>query len=216
MDLKMPGTDLHAELLKTKKRSKTNQYINIDLSLDYKLDKINSDRIFHISDIKKICIDYRLRFLDFELFKGKVPDEAYKNLKSFYSDHKEIKREIKMMAPSSLFQLENYDDPLMFASLGNDYFYLIHKWGNDLSFFRKIMMWPFKSLYNIIIFMCFISLFITLIIPKDLFQYENNPGAEFFITYLFVLKSVIAIFIYYGFALGKNFNEYIWNRKFYN
>ena len=185
MDLKMPGTDLHAELLKTKKRSKINQDINIDLSLDYKLDKINSDRIFHISDIKKICIDYRLRFLDFELFKGKVPDEAYKNLKSFYSDHKKIKREIKMMAPSSLFQLENYDDPLMFASLGNDYFYLIHKWGNDLSFFRKIMMWPFKSLYNIIIFMCFISLFLTLIIPKDLFQYENNPGAEFFITYLY-------------------------------
>ena len=102
----MPGTDLHAELLKTKKRSKTKQDINIDLSLDYKLDKINSDRIFHISDIKKICIDYRLRFLDFELFKGKVPDEAYKNLKSFYSDHKEIKREIKMMAPSSLFQLD--------------------------------------------------------------------------------------------------------------
>ena len=32
----------------------------------------------------------------------------------------------------------------------------------------------------------------------------------------FVVKSVIAIFIYYGFALGKNFNEYIWNRKFYN
>ena len=96
-----------------------------------------------------------------------------------------------MMAPSSLFQLENYDDPLMFASLGNDYFYLIHKWGNDLSFFRKIMMWPFKSLYNIIIFMCFISLFLTLIIPKDLFQYENNPGAEFFITYLFVfIRSV--------------------------
>ena len=216
MELKMPGTDLHAELLKTKRKSKAKLNIDIDLSLDFKLDKINSDRIFHISDIKKICIDYRLRFLDVNLFKGHVPDEAYKNLKVFYSNHNEIKREIKMMAPSSLFQLENYDDPLMFASLGNDYFYLIHKWGNDLSFFRKIMMWPFKSLYNIIIFMCIISLFLTLIIPKDLFQYENNPGAEFFITYLFILKSVIAIFIYYGFALGKNFNEYIWNRKFYN
>ena len=154
MELKMPGTDLHAELLKTKRKSKAKLNIDIDLSLDFKLDKINSDRIFHISDIKKICIDYRLRFLDFNLFKGHVPDEAYKNLKVFYSSHKEIKREIKMMAPSSLFQLENYDDPLMFASLGNDYFYLIHKWGNDLSFFRKIMMWPFKSLYNIIIFMC--------------------------------------------------------------
>ena len=68
MDFKMPGTDLHVELLKTKKRSKIRRDINIDLSLDYKLDKINSDRIFHISDIKKIYIDYRLRFLDFELF----------------------------------------------------------------------------------------------------------------------------------------------------
>ena len=191
MELKMPGTDLHAELLKTKRKSKAKLNIDIDLSLDFKLDKINSDRIFHISDIKKICIDYRLRFLDFNLFKGHVPDEAYKNLKVFYSSHKEIKREIKMMAPSSLFQLENYDDPLMFASLGNDYFYLIHKWGNDLSFFRKIMMWPFKSLYNIIIFMCIISLFLTLIIPKDLFQYENNPGAEFFITYLFILNLLL-------------------------
>ena len=95
MDFKMPVTDLHVELLKTKKRSKIRQDINIDLSLDYRPDKIDSDRVFHISDIKKICIDYRLRFLDFELFKGKVPDEAYKNLKSFYSEHKELKREIK-------------------------------------------------------------------------------------------------------------------------
>ena len=106
MELKMPGTDLHAELLKTKRKSKARSNIDINLSLDFKLDKINSDRIFHISDIKKICIDYRLRFLDFNLFKGHVPDEAYKNLKVFYSNHKEIKREIKMMAPSSLFQLE--------------------------------------------------------------------------------------------------------------
>ena len=48
------------------------------------------------------------------------------------------------MAPSKLFKLKNADDPLLFASLGSDYFYLIDKWGNDLSYFRKISMWPFK------------------------------------------------------------------------
>ena len=47
-----------------------------------------------------------------------------------------------------------------------------------------------------------ISLFLTAIIPDGLFFYKNNPGVEFFITFLFVLKSVIAIFIYYGFS-GK-------------
>ena len=41
----MPGTDLHAELLKTKRKSKAKLNIDIDLSLEFKLDKINSDRI---------------------------------------------------------------------------------------------------------------------------------------------------------------------------
>ena len=213
MDFKMPGTDLHVELLKTKKRSKIRRDINIDLSLDYKLDKINSDRIFHISDIKKICIDYRLRFLDFELFKASVPDEAYKNLKSFYSEHKELKREIKMMAPSSLFQLENYDDPLMFASLGNDYFYLIHKWGNDLSPFRKLLMWPFKNILNLIVFMIILSLFLTEITPAGLFS-KSASVSSFFMIFFFMFKAVASRFIFYGFSLGKNFNKYIWNNKY--
>ena len=42
MELKMPGTDLHAELLKTKRKSKAKPNIDIKLSLDFKLDKIAS------------------------------------------------------------------------------------------------------------------------------------------------------------------------------
>ena len=45
MDFKMPGTDLHLELLKTKKRSKIRRDIYIDLSLDYKLDKILKNEV---------------------------------------------------------------------------------------------------------------------------------------------------------------------------
>lgn len=213
--INLPKINLYNELLTVKKRSNKDENKSI-FKLKFNPSKLRSEKLFHVEDIRKICIDYRLRFLDVKLFKGKIPNEAIKKLEEFKNQHKNLDLELKIMAPSKLFELENYDDPLLFAKLEDGYYYLIHKWGNDLSFFRKIMMWPFKSLYNIIIFMCFISLFLTLIIPKDLFQYENNPGAEFFITYLFVLKSVIAIFIYYGFALGKNFNEYIWNRKFYN
>ena len=124
--------------------------------------------------------------------------------------------DLKIMAPSKLFKLKNADDPLLFASLGNDYFYLIDKWGNDLSYFRKISMWPFKSLTNILIFLVFLSILATLIIPKGIFVYDKEPLTEFFITYLFVLKSVIAIVIFFGFSLGKNFNTAIWNRKYFN
>ena len=41
------------------------------------------------------------------------------------------------MAPSALFRLEKTDDPLLFVPLGNNYYYLVHKWGNDLHPFSQ-------------------------------------------------------------------------------
>ena len=172
--------------------------------------------MFHVDQIRKICIDYRLRFLDFNFFKGGVPDEAYTKLKEFELNHPDLDLNIKMMAPTKLFQLENYDDPLMFVSLGNNYYYLIHKWGNDMSYFRKMFMWPFKNIYNILVYIAIISLFFTTFVPDGIFFYKNNPEIQFFVVFLFMFKSLAAIFIYFGFAMGKNFNENIWNSKFYN
>ena len=210
MEITLPKTDLHSELIKSKRISK------IKIDLDYNPDKIDSNRLFHVDQIRKICIDYRLRFLDFNFFKGGVPDEAYTKLKEFELNHPDLDLNIKMMAPTKLFQLENYDDPLMFVSLGNNYYYLIHKWGNDMSYFRKLFMWPFKNIYNILVYIAIISLFFTTFVPDGIFFYKNNPEIQFFVVFLFMFKSLAAIFIYFGFAMGKNFNENIWNSKFYN
>lgn len=215
MEISLPKTNLYNELLKVKgKSSLINK--NSFFEFEYNISKIDSNKLFHVNQIKKICIDYRLRFLELNLFKGKVPKKAYQNLEKFKADHPNLKFDLKIMAPSKLFELENYDDPLLFASLGNGYYYLIHKWGNDLSFFRKISVWPFKNLVNILTFISIISLVITALVPGNIFYYDGKPGTQFFITFLFILKSVIAIFIYYGFSLGKNFNEFIWNRKYFN
>lgn len=210
MEITLPKTDLHSELIKSKRISK------IKIDLDYNPDKIDSNRLFHVDQIRKICIDYRLRFLDFNFFKGGVPDEAYTKLKEFELNHPDLDLNIKMMAPTKLFKLENYDDPLMFVSLGNNYYYMIHKWGNDMSYFRKLFMWPFKNIYNILIYIAIISLLFTSFVPDGIFFYKNNPEIQFFVVFLFMFKSLAAIFIYFGFAMGKNFNENIWNSKFYN
>ena len=210
MEITLPKTDLHFELIKSKRVSK------IKIDLDYNPDKIDSNRLFHVDQIRKICIDYRLRFLDFNFFKGGVPDEAYTKLKEFELNHPDLDLNIKMMAPTKLFKLENYDDPLMFVSLGNNYYYLIHKWGNDMNYFRKIFMWPFKNIYNILVYIAIISLFFTTFVPDGIFFYKNNPEIQFFVVFLFMFKSLAAIFIYFGFSMGKNFNENIWNSKFYN
>ena len=212
-------TNLQTELFKIKKKSSNNSLLydfNLSSFSDFNYEKLKSNKIYHISDIKKTCIDYRLRFLNFKYFKGDIPGHAKTKVKNFKNDHRQNILDLKIMAPSKLFKLKNADDPLLFTSLGNDYFYLIDKWGNDLSYFRKISMWPFKSLTNILIFVSIISVFLTMLIPKGIFVYDSSPKSEFFITYLFMLKSVIAIVIFFGFSLGKNFNTAIWNRKYFN
>ena len=91
-----------------------------------------------------------------------------------------------MMAPSKLFELENYDDPLMFVSLDNDYYYLIHKWGNDMSYFRKLLMWPFKNILNLIVFMIILSLFLTEITPAGLFSKSASVSSFFMLSLIHI------------------------------
>lgn len=179
------------------------------------LDLLDTDRIFHVDHIKAICIDYRLRFLDSKLFKGSVPYEAAIKIKELEKEHKTVIEGFKIMAPSKLFKLENADDPLLFAPIGNGYYYLIHKWGNDLSPYRKLAVLPFKSFENLMILTALVSFFASFLVPKGLFSIETS-GVQFLLTFLFMFKSVAAVVLYYSFAAGKNFNSVIWDSKYSN
>ncbi|UJH67558.1 hypothetical protein [Allomuricauda sp. SCSIO 65647] len=178
-------------------------------------DLLDTENIFHIDQIKKICIDYRLRFLDTKYFKGKFPPSAVSKIKKLERDHGTQLKGFKIMAPSRLFKLEDKDDPLLFAPLGNGYYYLVHKWGNDLHPLRKLLVWPFKGIGNLIILVLLISYISTLLIPNGLFS-KSSSSSEFWIIFFFVFKCIASIVIFYGFALGKNFNPAIWNSKYFN
>ena len=106
-------------------------------SNNFDFDQLETQRIFHLNQIRKVCIDYRLRFLDLKYFKGNIPKEGINKITQLEKEHQTSLEGFKIMAPSVLFRLKKTDDPLLFVPLGNNYFYLVHKWGNDLSFFRK-------------------------------------------------------------------------------
>ncbi len=180
-----------------------------------KFELLESAKIFHLSDIERICIDYRLRFLNSSYFKAELPYEAISKIKYLEKIHKTKLEGFKIMAPAKLFKLENADDPLLFAPIGNQYFYLIHTWGKDLQPFRKLLMWPFKQLENFIVLLLIISLIFTALIPEGMFSYEQTP-AEFFMIYFFMFKWIAGMALFFGFKKGKNFSEAIWRSKFYN
>ena len=191
------------------------QHSETGRSNDFDFDQLESHRIFHIEQIRKICIDYRLRFLESRYFKGVIPVEAMEEIQRLEADHNTAIKGFKIIAPSRLFRLEDKDDPLLFAPIGNGYYYLIHKWGNDLHPLRKLFAWPFKSIGNLTALVLLISYLTTLLVPDGLFT-RNGGATEFWITFFFMFKSIAAVVIFYGFALGKNFNPAIWNSKYFN
>ncbi len=181
----------------------------------FKLDKMESGKIYHLSDIERICIDYRLRFLSSSYFKAELPFEAIIKIKQLEKIHGIKLRGFKIMAPAKLFKLENADDPLLFAPISNDYYYLIHSWGKDLHPFRKILMWPFKQLENFMFLLLFASLIGTLLIPEGMFS-QQQTTTEFIMIYFFMFKWLAGLSIFFGFKKGLNFSEAIWRSKFYN
>ena len=182
-------------------------------SFDFNI--LETKHIYHIDQIKDICVDYRLRFLDSKYFKGKLPYEALSKIKALEKSHHTQLKGFKIIAPSKLFKLENADDPLLFAPIGNGYYYLVHKWGNDLNPFRKLLMWPYKNFVNLIFTVFVVSIFATALFPEGIFS--NKPNAsQAGMIFFFMFKAIAAMVLYYGFAAGKNFNKAIWNSKYYN
>lgn len=177
-------------------------------------DLLETDKIFHLEQIRKICIDYRLRFLDSTIFKNEIPEEAISKIRMIEKEHATSLENFKIIAPSKAFHLLNYDDPLLFVPIGNDYYYLIHQWGTEMNPLRKILVLPIKNLGSFTITTLLLSIVVALLVPENNLS-KSVPLASI-IVFLFAFKSIFAVFAYYFFMMGKNFNEEIWQRRYYN
>ena len=219
----LPKTNLEEILNKTRSKSLTSQNslsfeqlinaLDIKTQNSFDFDQLESHRIYHLDQIREVCIDYRLRFLDIKYFKNDLPESAHQAINKIETDHGTVLADFKIMAPSVLFRLERKDDPLLFVPIGNNYYYLVHKWGNDLHPFRKLLMWPFKNIWNLLLTVLAVSWVATEMTPMVLFT-KTPDQASYWMLYFFMFKAIASIVLFYGFALGKNFNPAIWNSKY--
>ena len=219
----IPKTNLEEVLNKTRSKVRTSQNsisfeqlidaLDIKTQNSFDFDQLESHRIYHLDQIREVCIDYRLRFLDIKYFKNDLPESAHQAINKIETDHGTVLADFKIMAPSVLFRLERKDDPLLFVPIGNNYYYLVHKWGNDLHPFRKLLMWPFKNIWNLLLTVLAVSWVATEMTPMVLFT-KTPDQASYWMLYFFMFKAIASIVLFYGFALGKNFNPAIWNSKY--
>lgn len=244
MMMKLPRTNLEEKLVKTRNKAQNqhnfleeiqaifretaekDQYIKEALQgtsnqknprNSFIFDSLEKDKIFHINDIEKICIAYRLRFLKSSFYKEDIPYEAITKIRNLEEEHQTKLNGFKIIAPAKAFQLKNADDPLLFAPMGNNYYYLIHKWGRDLHPLRKISMWPFKKLENFVFSLFLLSLLLTFLLPVHYFtNSETNITSHFCLMLFFVFKWISGLAIFYGFKKGKSFSESNWKSEYFN
>ena len=180
----------------------------------FDFDLLETKNIYHIEAIKKICLSNRLRFLDTKFYKNEYPETVIQNIRAFEKLHNNEINHFKIVAPKRNFKLNNYDDPLLFMPLGNDYYYLLDYWGNDLHWSRKLKALPFKNLFNLTVTTLIVSILLTYIF--SFFKSDSLSVPYQLVIFLFTWKSVIAVTFYALIQSGNNVSEYNWNSQFYN
>ena len=177
-------------------------------------------RVFDTEAIRNICVKYRLRFLDSGLFKGELPGQAIQAIREVERKASGPIRSFKLMAPAERFRLTDSEvDPLLFVPLGNDRYYLVHKWGNDLKWHRSVLGWPFRSPVTLALCVLFVATISTLLMPNKLITLD--PHAAFWgahrILFLFWSTMVVASFtVFAWFAFFGQFSTQAWNSRYFN
>ena len=183
------------------------------------LKKLDANRIFGVDEIQKICVDYRLRFLDAKYFKGDIPYEAIAEVKRIQKNQAEDITGFKLIAPAGMFHLKEKDkDPLLFINLGNGLYYLVHKWGNDLNRWRKMMVYPFRSFESLFFTIIGFAFFMAAAVPSEIIMGPKDTTSMhlrviFFLYLFFAFSGLTAL---YGFSRMKNFSVALWKSRYFD
>lgn len=111
--------------------------------------KIPANRIYTYGEIKELCVRYRLRFLSTSRYVGHVPNDLGAAVAQLASNlppgQLGYGGRFMICAPKETFVRARNVDPVLFYDLGHNRYALVHKWGTDLSWWRKVWAWPLRS-----------------------------------------------------------------------
>lgn len=164
----------------------------------------NQDRVFHVSQIRNLCEKYYLRFLNVKRYNGSVDEQLAGRISQFEIAYGQEcnKENCFIVAPKQSFKLEERPkDPLFFYQINEEYYYLIHKWGNDLSIFRRLL--AFYSKTNVSVASIWLVLWPT---AATLFFVNESADAVIGADFLMFFSVMITIpfFVENAAFVGKN------------
>jgi hypothetical protein len=172
------------------------------------------DRIFTTGTIRSLCVKYRLRFLDAGLFKGEIPPQALHGIRQLERKAGAPLTSFKIMAPAARFRLcDSEVDPLLFVPVGADRYYLVHKWGNDLSPWRMVLGWPTRHPLTLAATVVAFAVLIGTLMPAHLLELW---GVHRVLFTLWCTMVCISFTLFGWFAFFGQFSVHAWNSRYFN
>jgi hypothetical protein len=188
-------------------------------SSNVEVDVNAADRIFTIEQIRKTCIRYRLRFLPTQHFKADFPYEVIAEINSLEKKLNQKIENFRIIAPSEAFDLENINkDPLLFAELSDGNYYLIHQWGKDLKWYRRILTWPLQNFKTYFISLWILAAALVFAIPSSVmnqFTQESENVLRIWLT-IHTFIAFMGITFWAALTFEKTFSSLNWESKYYN
>lgn len=206
---------LNNDLLHEKKILNNLKYYQKSFSKIDEEDISDKNLIFKSTEIKALCIKYRLKFLESKHFKPELPYESVLKIRELNKTHHKDLKEFKILShPNSFKKTETNENSLLFVPTNHGNYYLIHHWGPPLKWHRKFTSLPLRSFESIFITVAIISAIIAFSLPTRLIWLPQ--GADWWGGYRFGALFHIFIFnmgitAYITFAFSKNFSSSNWN-----
>ena len=180
---------------------------------------LDSKRVFSVNEIRKVSIDYHLRFLDSKNYVAEIPYNVHLKCSAFEL-RTGVPVNFKILTEATNFRRKYPNSQhLIFADLGNNEFYFIMKWGNPFTNIRKITAYPFKSLETVMVSVLLFALFIAVLTPSSFILTHGKVDVYFSLVraafYFYCVIFLSAIFTYYIVALRKNLNVTEWDSDYF-
>jgi hypothetical protein len=180
-------------------------------------ESLDEERIFSLADVKKVCVNNRLKFLESKAYKPEIPYEAVLRIRSLNSRFAKNIREFKILAtPKAFVKSGVQQDTMLFAKTNYDNYYLVHQWGRSLPWYRRLQYWPMQNFENLFLTVIALTLILALSLPTWLITLDHK--AEYWSGYRAAAFFHLLIFnmgvtAYITFAFNKNFSSSVWNRE---
>lgn len=173
--------------------------------------------IYTSTEIKKVSVNYRLKFLESANYKPEIPYEAILKIKWLDSEFGKELKDFRVLAPAEEFRKKQSDkNALLFVKTNHENFYLVHLWGSPLPWTRRVKYWPVRNFESLATAIILYSLALAAILPTWAITLDQKAtywcgyrGGVFF--HLLIFNSGFSVLFLLSYF--RNFSCNLWDRK---